>query len=48
MYHPKAAVASIRRELGQKWSLYVVLWQCVIAWVMALLVRLVGLALGLG
>ena len=41
-----AAVASIRRELGRKWALYVVLWQCGIAWIMALLVRLIGLALG--
>ncbi|MBQ7065111.1 MAG: ferrous iron transport protein B [Firmicutes bacterium] len=43
-----AAIAAIRRELGRGWSAGVVLWQCVIAWVMALLVRLIGLALGLG
>ena len=43
-----AAVASIRRELGRKWSVGVVLWQCGIAWIAALLVRLIGLALGLG
>ena len=43
-----AAVASIRRELGRKWAWAVVLWQCGIAWIAALLVRLVGLALGLG
>ena len=43
-----AAVASIRRELGGRWALYVVLWQCGIAWLAALIVRLVGLALGLG
>jgi len=43
-----AAVASISRELGRKWSVGVVLWQCGIAWVVALIVRLVGLALGLG
>ena len=43
-----AAIASIRRELGRKWALYVVLWQCALAWVAALLVRLIGLALGLG
>ncbi|MCR4707267.1 MAG: ferrous iron transport protein B [Clostridiales bacterium] len=42
-----AAVAAIRRELGGKWALGVVLWQCGVAWVMALLVRLVGLLLGL-
>ena len=43
-----AAIASIRREMGRRWALYVVLWQCAIAWFMALLVRLIGLALGLG
>ncbi|MBQ1924283.1 MAG: ferrous iron transporter B, partial [Lachnospiraceae bacterium] len=43
-----AAVASIKRELGSRWAWTVVLWQCGIAWVMALIVRLIGLALGLG
>jgi len=43
-----AAVASIRRELGSKWAVYVVLWQCGIAWLMAFAVRMAGLALGLG
>ena len=43
-----AAVSSIRRELGAKWSLGVILWQCLIAWVMALIVKLIGLAFGLG
>ena len=38
-----AAVAAIRRELGRKWALGVVLWQCAIAWVAALIVRLFGL-----
>ena len=43
-----AAVAAIRREMGRKWALYVVLWQCGLAWVAALIVRLIGLALGMG
>ncbi len=43
-----AAVAAIRRELGSKWAVYVVLWQCAIAWAAALIVRLIGLALGMG
>ncbi len=43
-----AAVAAIRREMGRKWALGVVLWQCGIAWAVALIVRLIGLALGLG
>ena len=38
-----AAIASIRRELGMKWAVGVVVWQCVIAWIMALIVRLIGL-----
>ena len=38
-----AAVAAIRRELGRKWALGVVLWQCAIAWVAALAVRLIGM-----
>ena len=38
-----AAVAAIRRELGRKWAVSVVLWQCAIAWVAALIIRLVGL-----
>ncbi len=43
-----ASIAAIRRELGRGWALGVVVWQCAIAWVMALLVRLLALALGLG
>ncbi len=43
-----AAIASIKRELGGRWALYVVLWQCAIAWIAALLVRLIGLLLGMG
>ena len=43
-----AAVASIKRELGRGWAVGVVLWQCGIAWLAALLVRVVGLLLGLG
>ncbi len=43
-----AAVTSIKRELGTKWAVYVVMWQCGIAWIAALIVRLIGLALGMG
>ncbi len=43
-----AAIASIRRELGRGWSIAVVLWQCGVAWLAALLLRLICLALGLG
>ena len=37
-----AAVAAIRRELGRKWALGVALWQCAVAWLVALVVRLIG------
>ena len=42
-----AAVASVRRELGHRWAVYVVIWQCVVAWVAALLVRLIGMLAGM-
>ena len=38
-----AAIASIKRELGVKWAASVVVWQCVIAWVAAFIVRLIGM-----
>lgn len=41
-----AAVASVKRELGRKWALAVVFGQCVIAWIMSLLVHSVGILLG--
>ena len=37
-----AAVAAIRRELGGRWAVAVVVFQCAIAWVVALLVRVIG------
>ncbi len=42
-----AATASIKRELGGRWAFGIVVGQCVIAWIGALIVRLIGLALGL-
>ena len=38
-----AAVAAIKRELGKKWAIAVVLWQCAVAWIVAFAVRLVAL-----
>lgn len=37
-----AAVASIRRELGGKWAIGIVIFQCVVAWVCALIVHAIG------
>ena len=35
-----AAIASIRRELGRKWAITVVVTQCVLAWLFAFLIRI--------
>ena len=40
-----AAVASIKRELGNTWALGVVVWQCIVAWIFAMITRLIILAL---
>ncbi len=34
-----AAIASIRRELGSRWAVCVILWQCALAWLAAYIVR---------
>ncbi len=41
-----AAVASVRREMGAKWAIGVVVWQCVLAWAVACAVHLIGLLAG--
>ena len=41
-----AAVSSIKRELGGKWAVGVVVGQCAIAWIAAFIVSIIGLALG--
>ena len=41
-----AAIAAVKRELGKKWAVTLVLWQCAIAWVAALAVRLIGMLFG--
>ena len=38
-----AAIAAIRREMGGKWALGVILWQCAVAWIVALIIRLIGM-----
>ena len=40
-----AAIASVKRELGAKWAVAVVFWQCAIAWVAALVTHFVGTTL---
>ncbi|MBR5091031.1 MAG: ferrous iron transport protein B [Ruminiclostridium sp.] len=41
-----AAITSIKRELGRKWAVGVVFWQCAVAWLAAFLVHLAGVLLG--
>lgn len=41
-----AAIASVKRELGGKSAVFMVLGQCAIAWICAFVVRLVGLMFG--
>ncbi|MBR6359923.1 MAG: ferrous iron transport protein B [Lachnospiraceae bacterium] len=42
-----AAVSAIRRDLGRKWAAGVVVWQCVVAWIAAVIVRLICMAFGM-
>ncbi len=42
-----AAIAAVKRELGRKWAFFVVIWQCAVAWIIALLVRIILLAAGI-
>ena len=42
-----AAIASVKRELGGKWAVGVAVWQCVVAWIATLLVRLICMGLGM-
>ena len=40
-----AAVASVKRELGAKWAVGMVFWQCLIAWIVAIITRGIGMLL---
>ncbi|MBQ7614773.1 MAG: ferrous iron transport protein B [Butyrivibrio sp.] len=42
-----AAIASIKRELGSRYAILVVIWQCAVAWVVALLCSLIFRGLGM-
>ncbi len=42
-----ASIAAIRRELGRKWAVGVILWQCVVAWVFAFLAQAVCTMIGI-
>ena len=42
-----AAVAAVKREAGRRAAVKMVLFQCIVAWIVAFVIRLAGLALGL-
>lgn len=41
-----AAVSTIKREMNGKWAIFTVLWQCLVAWIVAYLVKLLLIAFG--
>ena len=43
-----AAISTVKREMGGKWAVGMVVGQCVVAWAAALLVRAVCIVLGMG
>ena len=42
-----AAIAVVRRELGGKWAIGIVIFQCLVAWVCAFAVHLIGSCIGI-
>ena len=40
-----AAITSVKRELGTTWAIWVVIFQCVIAWIVSFIVHTIGLLL---
>lgn len=43
-----AAIAAVKRELGRTWAIIVVVLQCVIAWLVAFAVKVLGIWLAIG
>ncbi|MBQ6304197.1 MAG: ferrous iron transport protein B [Clostridiales bacterium] len=41
-----AAIASVKRELGWKWAGALVVWQCILAWIVSLLFKLIMIPFG--
>ena len=42
-----AAITSAKRELGRGWAVCIILFQCIIAWLVAFLVHLIGMGFGI-
>lgn len=40
-----AAITSVKRELGTMWAIWVVIFQCVVAWIVAFIVHTIGMLL---
>lgn len=40
-----AAITSVKRELGTMWAIWVVIFQCVVAWIVAFIVHTIGMIL---
>ena len=40
-----AAITSVKRELGTTWAIWVVIFQCVVAWIVAFIVHTIGMLL---
>ena len=40
-----AAITSVKRELGTMWAFWVVIFQCVVAWIVAFIVHTIGMIL---
>ena len=42
-----ASIAAIKRELGARWAIGVIFWQCAVAWIVAFVARLICIAAGM-
>ena len=40
-----AAITSVKRELGTMWAIWIVIFQCVVAWIVAFIVHTIGMLL---
>ncbi len=40
-----AAISTIKREMGAKWAVFTVVWQCVLAWIVAFITKLILVAI---
>ncbi|MBQ3331382.1 MAG: ferrous iron transport protein B [Ruminococcus sp.] len=43
-----AAIASVKRELGRKWAIWMVVWQCAVAYIITMIVYYICMLCGVG